>query len=742
MLFPAAPSAEITTLIFTFCARADTPLISLEGSTYGWTLEIAGGALLLTGHTRDVSINLDMEDTAELRDESWHSVAITTGIFGSKIYLDGYQVFSTTANLSPAHCQASSYRYADSQIVTVEKVAFYDHAMSDQQICALAIRPRPLVQFAASHLSARDISRINRLYEGSIAIRFRVRGAGQHGVIFAASSGEHEVISLSIDRDGIVYKLCDREGYETICRAHGRWDDGHWVDLVVKADRGAVDIYVNGYLEVHHPGQVFFADTDDLDMVVIGQDTRSDRLFGEVRHAAIYPIALNDSQIKQLSAVEPVSTQCLFDAGYAHSVSYRIPSLLTTQSGVVIAGCDQRETIPNDAPNSINFVIRRSLDSGLTWEEIQPTISYPGSGMDGASVIDSCLVQDESSGRIFVIIDHFPGGIGQPNAERVQGVDETGRFVLYDDEGHRYRWREDGAVIDSLGQPTSYRVDEQGNVTQDGQARGNVFLARGVDENESLFTARTSYVQMIYSDDDGQSWSKPVNLDHQIKEEWMTFLGTGPGNGIQLRFSEYAGRLLIPVYFNNETWLSMSCAVIYSDDGGKTWRRGQSTNDGRIINGETIDARTIDDPTLSTYESTIVERADGAVVIFMRNQHPSGKVARAISYDGGYSWSDVDYVEQLDEIFSQPNAISCRDECHPDRIVFANASQLMPYRGRGVLRLSQDGGRTWAASRTINPGHYVYQCMTYLPDGYLGILWEREMQGLYFTRLPLSWFGI
>ena len=73
--------------------------------------------------------------------------------------------------------------------------------------------------------------------------------------------------------------------------------------------------------------------------------------------------------------------------------------------------------------------------------------------------------------------------------------------------------------------------------------------------------------------------------------------------------------------------------------------------------------------------------------------------------------------------------------------MFANASQMRPYRGRGVLRLSEDGGRTWIASRTFNPAHYVYQCMCVLPDGRIGILWENECQGLYFSRLPLSWFS-
>ena len=107
--------------------------------------------------------------------------------------------------------------------------------------------------------------------------------------------------------------------------------------------------------------------------------------------------------------------------------------------------------------------------------------------------------------------------------------------------------------------------------------------------------------------------------------------------------------------------------------------------------------------------------------------------------DGGETWGEVYFAQEITEIFCQPNAVPWPSEECPERVVFANASQMCPYRGRGVLRLSEDGGRTWIASRTFNPAHYVYQCMTILPDGTLGLLWEREMQGLYFTRIPLEW---
>lgn len=141
----------------------------------------------------------------------------------------------------------------------------------------------------------------------------------------------------------------------------------------------------------------------------------------------------------------------------------------------------------------------------------------------------------------------------------------------------------------------------------------------------------------------------------------------------------------------------------------------------------------------ATHEATLIERADGSLLMLMRNQHPSGKVAAAVSTDGGETWGEVYFAQEITEIFCQPNAVPWPSEECPERVVFANASQMRPYRGRGVLRLSEDGGRTWIASRTFNPAHYVYQCMTILPDGTLGLLWEREMQGLYFTRIPLEW---
>ena len=161
---------------------------------------------------------------------------------------------------------------------------------------------------------------------------------------------------------------------------------------------------------------------------------------------------------------------------------------------------------------------------------------------------------------------------------------------------------------------------------------------------------------MITSDDDGATWSEPIDITAQVKADWMCFLGTGPGNAIQLTAPEHVGRILAPVYYSHEAGGTgyLSCAAIYSDDGGTTWTLGASPNDGREVLGAVVHSRNLTDERASLYESVLVEGTDGAVHVWARNQHPSGRVAHAVSHDGGVTWGEVDYDEQLPEIFSSP----------------------------------------------------------------------------------------
>ncbi|MDO5721750.1 MAG: sialidase family protein [Actinomycetaceae bacterium] len=651
--------------------------------------------LRVEGQTR---LHLDMEDTADLRGSGEHTLHLSFHHLGTTVFLDGYEVFSSATNACPTSLLSSGDAVSDLQFYTtaIDPCPLPPDSTSQAQqggeetIYTLPSRtalPTPAVQFAASYLSAPDLKRIRNLSTATVWLQFRVRGPRQFGTIFAASAHPHpaspagsaettttptpqaapaeQTMQVSIDHCGITYRVKVADTWHTVF-APGSWDDGNWHDLAIRASRGAIDIYVDGFQYAHEPGQFFFASTD-IDAFHLGMDSRGVRLMGEVRRGGIYPQALNDSQLKALSQVTPAPTVCLFDRGVAGAASYRIPTLLTTANGVVIAGADQRLDNSNDAPNHIRFVIRRSLDGGYTWEPMQTVLALE----EGSAVTDPCLVLDIDSQRVHALIDYFPQGVGLPNSEAGLGSNEPGPQA-----------------------------------------------------------APTSYILHLYSDDDGATWSQPTMLNHQLKAQWMTFLGVCPGRGIALQRGKYRGRLIVPYYCTSDTGKHYSAGVFYSDDGGQTWRRGKSVNP---------DPQGLANDEHSVSETTAVELEDGRVRVFMRNQHPLGLVASAVSEDGGQTWGSVTHLLGVPEVFSLPSAVNWEAN-GKEVIAFGNASRMLPYRGCGTIRLSADGGQTWPVSRCFNPYHFVYLCLEVLPNADLGLLWERETTGVYFSRLPRTWF--
>ena len=778
----ALAACERGTILLDVSARADATLMALTGTNGRIALELRGGRLYgeqvlgadgspVAGPETGDGVErrvLDAEDALGLDDGRPHTIALNVNETGTHLYADGYECFSTTLAAFLAQIGLTGVSIDPDGIAEVTRLAVWAEPLSDRAVMAQSLAATPMVQFAASELSARDARRTGALTTGAIRALFRTRGRGQAGTVIAAC-GKDGTLHLEIDAGGLSYRIlpgADSSETEPLIevRAPGHWDDGTWHDVVVTSARGAVEIHVNGYQVAHVPGSAFLADIAPVARVVVGADLDGKRLFGEAQTAMIYDAALTDAQIKRLAGASPLPTRALFDTGYHGAESYRIPSLLTLDSGVVLAGADQRVSIPNDAPNDINLVMRRSLDGGQTWEEMRTLLSLPGTGALGASLIDSVLVQDRSTGRVICLVDQFPGGIGQPNAVVGTGFDAQGRRMLHNRVGELFAVEPDGTVVTASGEPTDYHVilgtdattgARAGDVLLDGEAAGSIYLAYEQAPEDCLFQHRSSHLLMITSDDDGATWSEPIDITAQVKADWMCFLGTGPGNAIQLTAPEHAGRILAPVYYSHEAGGTayLSCAAIYSDDGGTTWTLGASPNDGREVLGAVVHSRDLADERASLYESVLVEGTDGAVHVWARNQHPSGRVAHAVSHDGGVTWGEVDYDEQLPEIFSQPNAIAITGlegaaavgdgdgvkGAVGRGIVFANASRMLPFRGCGVLRLSDDDGVTWPHNRVINPRHYVYQCMAQLPSGDIALLWEREWQGLFLTTVPLAW---
>ncbi|MDO8538977.1 MAG: sialidase family protein [Opitutaceae bacterium] len=229
------------------------------------------------------------------------------------------------------------------------------------------------------------------------------------------------------------------------------------------------------------------------------------------------------------------------------------------------------------------------------------------------------------------------------------------------------------------------------------------------------------YMRCFYlrSDDDGATWSKPVEITatfDQFRPEYdWKVIATGPGHGIQLR----NGRLIVPVWLSTSRTSPHGPAVsstIYSDDHGRTWHRGE------IAVPEE----------LGPSEAAAVELGDGRVMLNVRNHSPTGRRLSVFSRDGATGWSAPQFHEPLTEPVCMAGLARwpAREADKPVRILFSNPASGTRERRNLTVRLSEDDGRTWPVSRSLEPGPSAYSDLAVLRDGTILCFYERGREAL------------
>ncbi len=516
--------------------------------------------------------------------------------------------------------------------------------------------------------------------------------------------------------------------------------------------------------------------------LTFGQIQQQDKaLFGVKEHQE--SLLFHQSLVKQGSDNVPI---------------WRIPSLLRTKDGVLIAAADKRWQHRGDW-GDIDTAIRISHDDGKTWGNITTILDLPSQNGDKSPIhndapnfnpwayrrngtdstyrnssflIDAQMVQDKRNGRIFLAVDMFPESTGLSGATD-NGVTEFGSgyvniggksYLQLKNGNTRYTLRENGEVFDQNNNKTDYKVIINGDPKQNykdlgnvmnsqGELLGNIYLKKEGKNAKVPFTApHTSYFWLTHSDDNGKTWSQPIDLTAQVKKDWMRFFGTGPGVGIQTQ----NGNLLFPIYYINRQG-KQSAALIISRDGGKTWDLGQSPNDNRPdLYGQNSETLSRSNAGYELTESQLVELDNGDLKLFMRNT--SGRVMMSTSKDGGYTWIDTQKVDALKHGYSQLSVIKYSKKINgKEYIVFSGQSESGQggdaLRRNGKLFLGEvqeDGSIVWKTNKLVreiqssgkanrtHPNGYVYSSMAELGDGSIGLAYENTTDYTTIMYLPIE----
>lgn len=245
------------------------------------------------------------------------------------------------------------------------------------------------------------------------------------------------------------------------------------------------------------------------------------------------------------------------------------------------------------------------------------------------------------------------------------------------------------------------------------------------------FLVCVEYARCFYlrSEDDGKTFTKPVEITRtfdKFKSEYdWKVLATGPGHGIQLT----NGRLVVPIWLSTGTGGHAhrpSCvAVVYSDDHGKTWQRGD------IV---------VRDPDLANPSETVaVQLSDGKVMFNIRHEGKPHFRAVSLSEDGATKWSKP----KLDAALPEPVCMASIVRLPKGRILFVNPNNATSRERKNVsARLSYDEGQTWPVVKTLEAGASGYSDLAVARDGNVLCFYERGATPVRPGHLTVARFNL
>jgi sialidase-1 len=227
----------------------------------------------------------------------------------------------------------------------------------------------------------------------------------------------------------------------------------------------------------------------------------------------------------------------VYRAGEGGYRSYRIPALIATKKGTLLAFCEGRRNSAADT-GDIDVVLRRSVDGGRTWGPVQ-TVADAGPDTFG----NPTPVAERTTGTVLLLLTRNPGSIAERN---IGESDRTVWIARSADDG--VTWTAPVDITAQVKRPGwTWYATGPGNGIQLKSGR----LLIPCDHNVG---PAQRYSHVIYSDDRSATWRIGGVAEEKTNESAVVEL---PDGELVLNMRSYHGK-------NRR-------AVQRSRDGGLTW---------------------------------------------------------------------------------------------------------------------------------------------------------------------------
>ena len=238
----------------------------------------------------------------------------------------------------------------------------------------------------------------------------------------------------------------------------------------------------------------------------------------------------------------------IFKSGSEGYNTFRIPSIITTDSGVVLAFAEGRKNSSSDS-GDIDLVLKRSTDGGKTWSDLI-VIRDDSTNVCG----NPSPVIDRKTGKIFLLSTWNRGDDTESEIINMTSVDTRRVYVMNSiDEG--LSWSKPIEITDKVKKPnwTWYATGPvHGIQIREGSKKGRMIIP--CDHIEA--NTKKYYSHIIYSDDGGSSWNiGGTTPQDQVNECSVAEIGKG--------------KLILNMRNYDRTQMNRKISI--SNDYGESW---------------------------------------------------------------------------------------------------------------------------------------------------------------------------